>query len=110
MKESGPVTQMTIHLLITSRFSSTLVAMTTFQVISNQSSYFSFFFFIGTRQSSRLTGNLHFQGKNILTSTLQDLVSTFGINQADSLVLVGSGTGARGVGYNCDYVRLIDAH
>jgi len=60
--------------------------------------------FSGTRQSSRLTGNLHFQGKNILTSTLQDLVSTFGINQADSLVLVGSGTGARGVGYNCDYV------
>ena len=37
---------------------------------------------------------------------LQDLVATFGINKADSVVLAGSGTGARGVGYNCDYVRL----
>ena len=39
---------------------------------------------------------------------LQDLVATFGINKADSVVLAGSGTGARGVGYNCDYVRLED--
>ena len=31
-------------------------------------------------------------------------MANFGINKAESLVLVGSGSGARGVGYNCDYV------
>jgi len=60
--------------------------------------------FSGTRSGSRLTGNLNFHGKHILTSTLQDLVASFGINSAESLVLAGSGTGARAVGYNCDYV------
>lgn len=60
--------------------------------------------FSGTREASRLTGNLYFHGKHIVTSMLQDLVSTFGVNKASSVVLVGSGSGARGVGYNCDYV------
>jgi len=58
----------------------------------------------GTRGASRTTGNLFFHGKHILTSTLQDLVSRFGIDRAESVVLVGSGAGARGVGYNCDFV------
>ena len=35
---------------------------------------------------------------------LQDLVANFGIDRAAEMVLVGSGAGARGVGYNCDYV------
>ena len=59
----------------------------------------------GTRTASRLTSDLYFHGHHIVTSVLQDLVATFGINKADSVVLAGSGTGARGVGYNCDYVR-----
>jgi len=60
--------------------------------------------FSGTRGASRSTGNLFFHGKHIITSTLQDLVATFGIDRAESVVLVGSGAGARGVGYNCDFV------
>ena len=35
---------------------------------------------------------------------LKDLVSIFGIERAASVVLAGSGSGARAVGYNCDYV------
>ena len=58
----------------------------------------------GTRTSSRLTSDLYFHGKHILTSALQDLVASFGINTAERVVLAGSGSGARGVGYNCDYV------
>jgi len=61
--------------------------------------------FSGTRGASRSTGNLFFHGKHIVTSTLQDLVARFGIDRAESVVLVGSGAGARGVGYNCDFVR-----
>jgi hypothetical protein len=60
--------------------------------------------FSGTRDSSSSTGNFYFRGHNILTSTLQDLVSSFGINRATTLLLAGSGSGARGVGYNCDFV------
>jgi len=60
--------------------------------------------FSGTRGASRSTGNLFFHGKHIITSTLQDLVARFGIDRAESVVLVGSGAGARGVGYNCDFV------
>jgi len=61
--------------------------------------------FSGTRGASRSTGNLFFHGKHIVTSVLQDLVASFGIDRAESVVLVGSGNGARGVGYNCDFVR-----
>jgi len=60
--------------------------------------------FSGTRGASRSTGNLFFHGKHIITSTLQDLVARFGIDRAESVILVGSGAGARGVGYNCDFV------
>ena len=63
---------------------------------------------LGTRSASRLTSDLYFHGHHILTSVLQDLVATFGINKADSVVLAGSGSGARGVGYNCDFVRSGD--
>ena len=58
----------------------------------------------GSRGASAATGGLHFQGSNILTAVLQDLVATFGINRAESLVLAGTGAGARGVGHSCDYV------
>ena len=34
----------------------------------------------------------------------QDLVKTFGIHLASEVLLVGSGSGARGVGYNCDFL------
>jgi len=61
--------------------------------------------FSGTRGASKSTGNLFFHGKHIVTSVLQDLVATFGIDRAESVILVGSGNGARGVGYNCDFVR-----
>lgn len=60
--------------------------------------------FAGTRGASDSTGDLYFQGRHILSSTLRDLVAKFGIDQATSVVLVGSGSGARGVGYNCDFV------
>lgn len=58
----------------------------------------------GTRSASRLTGNYYFHGKHVLTAVLQDLVATFGIDRAERFVLAGSGAGARGVGFNCDYV------
>ena len=58
----------------------------------------------GTRTASRLTGNYNFHGRHILTAVLQDLVANFGIDRAERLVLAGSGSGARGVGHNCDYV------
>ena len=60
--------------------------------------------FEGTRSASRLTGNYYFHGKHVLTAVLQDLVATFGIDRAERFVLAGSGAGARGVGFNCDYV------
>ena len=53
---------------------------------------------------TRVAGNLTFHGKEILTAAVQDLVSTFGIQRAESVVLAGSGAGARGVGHNCDYL------
>jgi len=58
----------------------------------------------GTRSASRLTGNYYFHGKHVLEAVLQDLVATFGIDRAERFVLAGSGAGARGVGFNCDYV------
>jgi len=61
--------------------------------------------FAGTRGDSSSTGNIYFHGKHILTATLQDLVARFGIEKASSVVLAGSGSGGRGVGYNCDFVR-----
>jgi len=61
--------------------------------------------FAGTQPSSPATGNITFHGRHILTATLQDLVARLGIERAGSVVLAGSGSGARGVGYNCDFVR-----
>jgi len=60
--------------------------------------------FAGTQPSSLATGNLTFHGRHILAATLQDLVARLGIDRAGSVVLAGSGSGARGVGYNCDFV------
>eukprot|EP00090_Calanus_glacialis_P018040 TRINITY_DN2796_c0_g1_i5.p1 TRINITY_DN2796_c0_g1~~TRINITY_DN2796_c0_g1_i5.p1 ORF type:complete len:659 (-),score=174.49 TRINITY_DN2796_c0_g1_i5:130-2106(-) len=60
--------------------------------------------FAGTNNGSLSTGNLIFHGKHILTAVLKDLVSRFGIERAASVVLAGSGSGAKAVGYNCDYV------
>lgn len=61
--------------------------------------------FAGSRGGSKSTGNIFFHGKHILTATLQDLVKRFGLADARQVVLAGSGSGARGVGFNCDYVR-----
>ena len=49
-------------------------------------------------------GRIHFHGRHIFSSLLRDLVANFGIDQAKSIVLVGSGSGARGVGHGCDYL------
>ena len=59
---------------------------------------------LGTRGASDDTGGLNFHGRHIFSATLKDLVRKFGIDQAESIVLVGSGSGARGVGYNCDFL------
>ncbi len=48
-------------------------------------------------------GKLFFHGRHIFSSLLRDLVAKYGIDQAQNLVLVGSGSGARGVGHSCDY-------
>ena len=40
-----------------------------------------------------------FHGRHIFSSLLRDLVANFGIDQAESIVLIGSGSGARGVGH-----------
>jgi hypothetical protein len=45
-----------------------------------------------------------FHGRHIFSSLLRDLVANFGIDQAESIILVGSGSGARGVGHSCDYL------
>jgi len=45
-----------------------------------------------------------FHGRHIFSSLLRDLVANFGIDQAESIVLIGSGSGARGVGHSCDYL------
>jgi len=53
---------------------------------------------------TKATGNITFHGHHILMATLQDVVARLGIDRAGSVVLSGSGSGARGVGYNCDFV------
>ncbi|XP_023339498.1 uncharacterized protein LOC111709817 [Eurytemora carolleeae] len=63
--------------------------------------------YAGTRGASRNTGNLYFHGRHILTAFLEDMSSRFGLARAASLTLIGSGSGARGVGYNCDYVASL---
>ena len=98
---------MKTHLLTTSRSTSTTAAAMTFRVISLfivKRNHEICEILKGTRGASRSTGNLFFHGKHIITSTLQDLVARFGIDRAESVILVGSGAGARGVGYNCDFV------
>jgi len=61
--------------------------------------------FSGTRGASKATGDLVFHGKHILLATLKDLVKRFKLARGGQLVLAGSGSGARGVGLQCDYVR-----
>jgi len=63
--------------------------------------------YAGTRGASRATGNLFFHGKHVITAMLEDLSLKFGLDTAASLTLVGTGSGARGVGYNCDYVSSL---
>merc|ERR550517_229903 len=63
--------------------------------------------YAGTRGASRATGNLFFHGKHVITAMLEDLSLKFGLDTAASLTLVGTGSGARGVGYNCDYVASL---
>jgi len=60
--------------------------------------------FAGSRGGSKSTENLFFHGKHILTASLQDLIKRFGLADARQVVLAGSGSGARGVGLNCDFV------
>ena len=47
---------------------------------------------------------MFFHGKHVMTAALEDLSTRFGLAAARSVTLVGTGSGARGVGYNCDYV------
>jgi len=49
-------------------------------------------------------GQIFFHGRHIFSSLLRDLVAKYGIDQAENVVLVGSGSGARGVGHSCDYL------
>lgn len=49
-------------------------------------------------------GRIFFHGRHIFSSLLRDLVANYGIDQAENVVLVGSGSGARGVGHGCDYL------
>jgi len=49
-------------------------------------------------------GKIFFHGRHIFSSLLRDLVAKYGIDQADNIVLIGSGSGARGVGHSCDYL------
>ena len=49
-------------------------------------------------------GSIFFHGRHIFSSLLRDLVANYGIDQAENVVLVGSGSGARGVGHSCDYL------
>jgi len=49
-------------------------------------------------------GKIFFHGRHIFSALLRDLVGKYGIDQAESIILVGSGSGARGVGHGCDYL------
>eukprot|EP00095_Tigriopus_kingsejongensis_P001054 maker-scaffold631_size122145-snap-gene-0.37 protein:Tk01054 transcript:maker-scaffold631_size122145-snap-gene-0.37-mRNA-1 annotation:"hypothetical protein CAPTEDRAFT_219523" len=60
--------------------------------------------FGGTRGRSDETGGMIFHGRHIFSSLLRDLVAKHGMGQAQEVVLVGSGSGARGVGRNCDFL------
>merc|ERR1711892_501105 len=60
--------------------------------------------FAGPNNRSTAAGTLLFHGKHILTATLKDLVARLGIERAGSVVLAGSCSGGRAVGYNCDFV------
>lgn len=60
--------------------------------------------FSGTRGSSEATSNLVFHGRHIFNSLLRDLVQSFDLESASEVVLVGSGSGARGAARNCDHL------
>jgi len=49
-------------------------------------------------------GKIFFHGRHIFSSLLRDLVAKYGIDQAKNVILIGSGSGARGVGHSCDYL------
>ena len=88
---SGASVQTPTPTMTTSRCTSTRAAVTTSQV--DRPSHLHLV--SGTRAASPATGGLFFHGKHIVTSVLQDLVATFGINRAEAVVLAGSGSGAR---------------
>ena len=52
-------------------------------------------------------GKIFFHGRHIFSALLRDLVGKYGIDQAESIILVGSGSGARGVGHSCDYLSEV---
>ena len=52
-------------------------------------------------------GKIFFHGRHIFSALLRDLVGKYGIDQAESIILVGSGSGARGVGHGCDYLSEV---
>ena len=52
-------------------------------------------------------GKIFFHGRHIFSALLRDLVGKYGIDQAESIILVGSGSGARGVGHGCDYLAEV---
>ncbi len=57
----------------------------------------------GTR-SPPSAGSPFFHGRHILSSVLRDLVAKLRVDRASEVVLVGSGSGARGAARNCDFV------
>ena len=60
--------------------------------------------FSGTRGKSSTTGELVFHGRHIFSSVLRDLVANYGLDRAKEIILVGSGSGARGAARNCDFL------
>merc|ERR1719264_2068683 len=60
--------------------------------------------FSGTRGRSSTTGDLVFNGRHIFSSLLRDLVARFDVANAEDVVLIGSGSGARGPARNCDFL------
>jgi len=60
--------------------------------------------FSGIRGNSSGTEDLFFYGRHIFSSLLRDLVDYFNIANAEDVVLIGSGSGARGAARNCDFL------
>lgn len=60
--------------------------------------------FGGTRGRSDETGGMIFHGRHIFSSLLRDMVANHNMGNAQEIVLVGSGSGARGAARNCDFL------